>query len=38
MSVDIMPEGFKIADHEFGEAFFCDACDHPVTTSYPPRK
>jgi hypothetical protein len=30
MSVDAMPEGFKVANHEQGEAFFCEACAHPA--------
>lgn len=35
MSGDTVPEGFKIIVHELGEAFFCEACDHPATTTYP---
>jgi hypothetical protein len=36
MRVDAMPEGFKIVEHELGEVFFCEACDRPADTSYPP--
>jgi hypothetical protein len=35
MSVDAMPDGFKFVDHEFGEAFYCEACERPADTSYP---
>jgi hypothetical protein len=37
MSVDTMPGGFKIAGHELGEAFFCEACDRPATATAPYR-
>ena len=36
--VDAMPEAFKIVEHELGEVFFCEACDRPAATSYPPSK
>jgi hypothetical protein len=29
MSVGVLPEGFKIADHELGEAFFCATVQLP---------
>jgi transcription elongation factor Elf1 len=38
MRVDAMPEGFKVANHELGEAFFCEACTHPAATSCPDKR
>ncbi len=34
-SVEAMPAGFKVANHEFGETFFCEVCDRLAVTTYP---
>jgi hypothetical protein len=31
-SVDAAPEGFKVVSLEFGETFYCDACNCPAHT------
>jgi hypothetical protein len=31
-SVDATPEGFKVVSLEFGETFYCDACNCPAHT------
>lgn len=34
-SVDDMPAGFKVAHHQFGELFLCEACNRPAMTDRP---
>jgi hypothetical protein len=37
-SVEAIPAGFKVVRLEFGETFYCKACNHPAdTTSMPSR-
>ena len=31
-SVEAIPAGFKVVRLEFGETFFCEACDRPADT------
>jgi hypothetical protein len=31
-NVDAIPPGFKVVRLEFGETFFCQACDRPAHT------
>ncbi len=34
-SVEAVPAGFKVVRMEYGEAFFCGACDRQAVTNYP---
>ena len=34
-SVEAMPVGFKVVCTEFGETFFCSACDRHAIASFP---
>jgi hypothetical protein len=34
-SVEAIPAGFKVAQLEFGDAFFCEACNLPADTRQP---
>jgi len=34
-SVEAVPAGFKVVRTEYGETFFCQACDRHVVTNYP---
>jgi hypothetical protein len=31
-SVEAIPAGFKVVRLEFGDAFYCEACNQPVDT------
>jgi hypothetical protein len=31
-SVEAIPSGFKVVRMEFGETFYCEACDQPAHT------
>jgi hypothetical protein len=35
MSVEAVTTGFKVVRTEYGETFFCKACDRQALTSYP---
>lgn len=34
-SVEAVPAGFKVVGTEYGETFFCKACDRHAVTNYP---
>jgi hypothetical protein len=34
-SVEAVPAAFKVVHTEFGETFFCSACDQHAITKYP---
>jgi hypothetical protein len=34
-SVEAVPAGFKVVRIEYGETFFCSACDRQAVTNYP---
>ena len=34
-SVNAVPAGFKVVRMEYGETFFCKACDRHAVTNYP---
>jgi hypothetical protein len=34
-SVEAVPAGFKVVRREYGETFFCSACDQLATTNDP---
>jgi hypothetical protein len=33
--VEAVPAGFKVVRVEFGEAFYCEACNRPADTQWP---
>jgi hypothetical protein len=33
--VEAVPAGFKVVRVEFGEAFYCEACNLPADTQWP---
>ena len=33
--VEAVPAGFKVVPVEFGEAFYCEACNLPADTQWP---
>ena len=34
-NVEAVPAGFKVVRVEFGEAFYCEACNRPADTQWP---
>jgi hypothetical protein len=33
-NVEAVPAGFKVVRVEFGEVFYCEACDRPADTQF----
>jgi hypothetical protein len=34
-NVEALPAGFKVVRVEFGETFYCEACNQPADTHWP---